>query len=428
MTRGEPSPADQQLIERLAALGLYVSPAQLERWRRAGLLPGHARAWLGRGRGSVSALAEETVAVAAAIAGHARPGRDLRWTVIAWYAEAGQPVIPAELAVPEPPWPAVHEALLWAAGRSRAQRLAAAGRAAASAGEEEQDAFYTHVTRSFGRAPGPLPHPDELLRVVQDPDAELERGTDRRLRRGAVRLAAASGMGADEVGGEAFVDALAALMPGLDWAPVAAEARRAEEAGTLEDWIRAGTLDPLGLLRAAGEQEVAAARRTAQLLAGVGTLYVMHGLLMPDTPGLAHLREQLDASGFGVIVAQLVPLMINPTGIPQALVMCLMPVMSGLAAHFEALLAQQADTGRGLLWLPDDEHGSAETYMEAWTDHIHQLTDQAHTRRTSTAQQAGEADTALDDDVAVPAGDPPHGADRMMEPTLQPDEEGTRSR
>jgi hypothetical protein len=233
-------------------------------------------------------------------------------------------------------------------------------------------------------------------------------------------------MGAAEVGGEAFVDALAALMPGLDWAPVAAEARRAEEAGTLEDWVRAGTLDPLALLRAAGEEELAAARRTAQLLAGIGALYVMHGLLMPDTPGLAHLREQLDASGFGVIVAQLVPLMINPTGIPQALVMCLMPVMAALAAHFEALLTQQTDTGRGLLWLPGDEHGGAEAYMEAWTDHIHQLTDRSRTRRA--ARQAGGTDRALDDDVAVPASDRPHGAGHMMEPALQPDEEGTRSR
>lgn len=170
---------------------------------------------------------------------------------------------------------------------------------------------------------------------------------------------------------------------------------------------------------------MAAARRTAQLLAGIGGLYVMHGLLMPDTPGLAHLREQLDASGFGVIVAQLVPLMINPTGVPQALVMCLMPVMGALAAHFEALLAQQADTGRGLLWLPGDEHGSAEAYMEAWTGRVHQLAERSRTRRT--AQQADRVDE-VNDDVAVEACDRPHGAGRMMEPALQPDEEGTRSR
>jgi hypothetical protein len=86
-----PSAADQDLIERLAALGVRVSAAQLERWRAAGLLPGHARRWLGRGLGSVSVLAEETVAVAAAPGRHARPGRDLRWTVIAWYAGGASP-------------------------------------------------------------------------------------------------------------------------------------------------------------------------------------------------------------------------------------------------------------------------------------------------------------------------------------------------
>ncbi|MGW5276913.1 hypothetical protein ACWEQP_31110 [Streptomyces sp. NPDC004044] len=127
MARGEPSPADVELIGRLAALGITVSAAQLERWRGLGLLPRHARAWLGRGRGSVSVLAEETVAVAAVLGRHARSGRDVRWTVIAWYAEAGRPVLPGQLAVPEPPWPAVREALVWAMRRSMAQRLVMGG-------------------------------------------------------------------------------------------------------------------------------------------------------------------------------------------------------------------------------------------------------------------------------------------------------------
>jgi hypothetical protein len=61
-----------ELIGCLAALGITVSPALLERWRRLGLLPRHTRAWLGRGRGSVSVLAEETVAVAAVLGRHAR--------------------------------------------------------------------------------------------------------------------------------------------------------------------------------------------------------------------------------------------------------------------------------------------------------------------------------------------------------------------
>ncbi|MFJ4633919.1 hypothetical protein [Streptomyces sp. NPDC088847] len=52
----------------------------------------------------MSVLAEEeTVAVAAALGHHARPGRDLQWTAIAWYAEARLAAMPGELAVPEPP-------------------------------------------------------------------------------------------------------------------------------------------------------------------------------------------------------------------------------------------------------------------------------------------------------------------------------------
>ncbi|MFI6359083.1 hypothetical protein ACIBJF_42305 [Streptomyces sp. NPDC050743] len=119
MARGEPNGADQELIERLAALGVAVSAAQLERWRAAGLLPRHERRWLGRTRGSVSALAEQTVHIAVALGRHARPGRDLRWTVIAWYAEAGRPPLAGQAVVPEPPWPAVREALVWAMGRTQ---------------------------------------------------------------------------------------------------------------------------------------------------------------------------------------------------------------------------------------------------------------------------------------------------------------------
>ncbi|MFC8365618.1 hypothetical protein ACFUIY_37825 [Streptomyces griseorubiginosus] len=49
-----------------------------------------------------------------------------------------------------------------------------------------------------------------------------------------MRLAAAAGMGAGEAGGEMPVEALAALMHGMDWAPVAESARRAEHEGTLD--------------------------------------------------------------------------------------------------------------------------------------------------------------------------------------------------
>lgn len=179
-----PSAADAELIERLEALGVRVSAAQLERWRGVGLLPGHARRWLGRGRGSVSVLAEDTVAVAAALGRHARPGRDLRWTVIAWYAEAGLPAGPGELVVPEPPWLAVHEALVWATARSNTRRLMGQARAADGEDEDAQDAFYAEAGRVMGRGPAGLPHPDEVRRlVVEDPEGTWEQSYERERRR-----------------------------------------------------------------------------------------------------------------------------------------------------------------------------------------------------------------------------------------------------
>ncbi|XES01606.1 hypothetical protein HEP87_56365 [Streptomyces sp. S1D4-11] len=389
MARGVPSAADKELIERLAALGVRVSAAQLERWRGARLLPAHARRWLGRGRGSVSVLAEETVAVAAALGRHARPGRDLRWAVIAWYAEAGRPALPSELPVPEPPWPTVREALMWAMSRSSAQRLMVAARAAGDGSEAAQDAFYTEAGRKLGHGPAGPPDPQEMRRVLEDPDAGLDRSRERRLRRGAVRLAAAAGMGAGEVGGEALVDALAVLTPGIDWSDVAAEARQAEENGEFDSWIQVGSVEPLGRLEAAGAQDMATARHAAQILAGVGGLYLMHGFGMPDTPGLARMRTGLEESGFALFVAQMVPLMINPSGVVHALSMCLAPEFAALAAWLESVLTEQANSSGGLLRLPGAEQDGAEAFMQAWISQLHDRADHARARRTGGAEASG---------------------------------------
>ena len=87
MPRSGPGAADRELVSQLAARGLAVSAAQLERWRRGGLLPGNSREWPGRGRGSVSRPVPEAAEIAAALARHARQGRDLRLAVLDWFAE-----------------------------------------------------------------------------------------------------------------------------------------------------------------------------------------------------------------------------------------------------------------------------------------------------------------------------------------------------
>ncbi|MFC9219786.1 hypothetical protein ACFT8W_03040 [Streptomyces hygroscopicus] len=144
------------------------------------------------------------------------------------------------------PWAAVREALLWAMGRSPAQRLVEQARAAGAGGEAVQDAFYAEAGRALGRGPAGPPHPDAMRQVIEEPCTELEQGEDPRRRRSAVRLAAAAGMGADEVGGDALVDALAALMPGPDWAPVAnsAPGRGRRHAGGLAPGRGAGPARP----------------------------------------------------------------------------------------------------------------------------------------------------------------------------------------
>lgn len=69
---------------------------------------------------------------------------------------------------------------------------------------------------------------------------------------------------------------------------------------------------------------MAAAHAVAQLLAGIGVLY-LPGLGMSDNPVLAGLRTQLDQSGFVLIVARTVPIMINPCGVPHVLAIYLGP-------------------------------------------------------------------------------------------------------
>ncbi|WP_093852031.1 hypothetical protein [Streptomyces pini] len=374
MVRGGPSGADRELIERLAALGWAVSVAQLERWRAAGLLPAHPRRWLGRGRGSVSVLEEPVVAVAAALARNARQGRDLRWTVLAWYVEAGRPVVPGVGAVPEPPWPAVREALLWAMENSRAYRVLAQARTAGASGsEEEQDAardgFYADAARAFAQGPTGTPDPAVMRRLLEGrADTAVARGEDARRRRGAVRLAAATGMGSSEVGGALFVEALAALLPGLDWAPMVEAAEQAELDGTFGAWVPAAAVDPLALLVAADEQEMARARTRAQLLAGVGGLQLAYGLLMPDTSALVSLRAAIDATGLGSLIREMFPLLLTPSGVPFALAACLTPPYEGLAAYVQNLLDEHAR--HGLLTPPGSRHPTAEAYMDAWLDHL----------------------------------------------------------
>lgn len=368
MTRGELSSADRELTRQLAQRGLRVSAAQLERWRRAGLLPANVRRALGRGRGSVSVPADGAQQTAAALARHAAPGRDLRWTVLAWYAEAGHPVLPGHEPVPEPPGPAVRAALLWAVERDRIRRLRAAARSAGT--DAELDAWYAAAEQVLRRGGGRAPHPDQIRTMLLHPPAGPA----------LVHLLAATALGPDEVGAGALTGALTALaLPGGHTAgtghPEAGSGAGADPAVALDRQLPALSAqmdlrDPLHRAAATGESDLADARQSALTLAGIGGLYLAHGLLMPDTPALAALRRTLDDAGLGEFTRQAFTAITTPSGIARLLVACLDPHLARLAAGLRDLAADHAGQ-HGMLHRPG--HDSA-AYGRDWLEAINALT------------------------------------------------------
>lgn len=115
MPRGATSEADAELIGRLRSRGVEVSPAQLERWRTAGVLPRNERHGLGRAAGSVSRVPAAAVVVAEALGRAARRGRPLQETVLRIFAADPRFEFKIFLATPRLPLPeeAVREALDW---------------------------------------------------------------------------------------------------------------------------------------------------------------------------------------------------------------------------------------------------------------------------------------------------------------------------
>lgn len=150
MVRGEPSAADVELIGSLAAAGLAASPAQLERWRAAGLLPSHTRVFLGRGRGSASRPSPEAAALARALAERSQRGTPIEQVTLRLFFER------PDLAVDERP---LRRALLWYDERrenSAATDAAAAIQQVRSRGgstDEEEDAAADAIRVHYTRLP-----------------------------------------------------------------------------------------------------------------------------------------------------------------------------------------------------------------------------------------------------------------------------------
>jgi hypothetical protein len=368
MPRGGPGAADRELIGQLAARGLVVSVAQLERWRRAGLLPRHARDWPGRGRGSVSRLDPETVEIAAALARHARQGRDLRLAVLGWFAEAGLSEV-LDTVVPEPPERVVLDALEWVTGASPWYQLFAQARAAQT--EAQKDDFYT----AAGEAVTALPPTAERF----DPGAiraALLSGREPELdmlpvRDSLIQLLAAIGMGYEEVGADVLAEAFSGsgLGPAVSawfWEQWLARMRQPEAASPLAELLLT-RYDPLAMIRIASGEQLRTARKVAFDLAGFGSFCALHAVLLPDTPGLAALRETAAYWGIEPMLIRISRSIRTAAGFADTVVASLHPVYWA----FHRVLCAQVEAGPPLL--PGTQDGLRD-YLAVWAAAVHVTT------------------------------------------------------
>ncbi|MER5967817.1 hypothetical protein [Streptomyces sp. NPDC002057] len=299
MTGDDTSPADQELLRLLHDRDLTTSAAQLERWRRAGLLPRHARKALGRGRGSSSVLHPRTVECADVLTRCSGQGKNLRTTVLTWYMRAGTPGAHSLQPVPEPPFEPVRDALVWALRRSPVHRLIDQARRART--DADADALYADAEKYLARSSGPFGHPGRMREALLDSSRNIQpppRGGQRSM----VNLIALLGLPQGEVSGEIFAQAMTSfgLLPELDHETWAAAFKQADRDGTLDHiLLEARQRDVVAEAESVSPERLARAREAARILGFCGSLYMLHGLLLPDTPGQQAIRAKIDELGLG---------------------------------------------------------------------------------------------------------------------------------
>ena len=374
MARNADSAADSELTARLAERGLTGSSARYERWRRAALLPRHERHGAGRGKGSVSVVAPETVEIAAALARHAVQGRDLRLVVVAWFFEAGRPTMPGQLAVPEPPEGAVAEALQWAVRTGASYRMLQRARAAVT--EAQKDDWYAIAAQEARRGPdaGRGVNPSEVREaLLSGRDIHL---VPHEARTDIVYLLAAMGRGVEEVGPELLADAFAAtgLFPQLsaeEWRDTMIDVFAS---GAYADEFAALTRsDPVKALENASIEQLREAREVATGLAGFGGMLMMHALLMPDTPGFAALRTRINELGIGPMLMNFARQVNQPRGVASIIATCLDPWFS---TQYKSL-SELVSAGPPLLHMAGDDEHDPDRFFAAWLCALREAAEQA---------------------------------------------------
>jgi len=373
--RTGPSSADRELIQHLGNRGLTVSAAQLERWRTADLLPHRQRRGRGRGGGSAAACDPGEVDIAATLARHSRQGRDLRLVTIDWFAEAGQAEVFGP-PVPEPPDEAVRNAIAWALERSESYRLMQMARQAST--EEDLDAYYQ-------RADGLL-NSDDTIGIQWDPgvvrqaildgedlpDTPASKHGDPRA--SFLHLAAAVGIGVDEIGTELIAEAIASLMEIMnvpadaveDMTEVLRDPQRSRHVRAALTYAK--TKDPLDAVRQADGQQLRRARTVAYGLAGCGGLYFFHGLLMPDSAGQAALRSRIDELGLRNYLMHMTSQMNSTSGIASSVASCLDEWNSGIHDLLFTQLKNEPSLTPG-----GDSTENGERFVNEWLETMAQL-------------------------------------------------------
>ncbi|MFE2571855.1 hypothetical protein [Streptomyces mirabilis] len=200
--------------------------------------------------------------------------------------------------------------------------------------------------------------------------AALEAGTDAPVEAegpdttSMVDLVAAIGLGVQEVGADALAEAFAAFgMFGLtveDWAQMLGAAERGEEPPV--DWgLLERHADAVSVVRRARDEELVRARTVLLGLRSFYALYVMHGLLMPDTPAQAALRQRIDELDMFPFLDHVIAISPSPGQFAESLTVCMEPPFDYLSEVLMEQLAKDSDIFR----IPGDETGAV-GFGEKW--------------------------------------------------------------
>ncbi|MFJ3106517.1 hypothetical protein [Streptomyces sp. NPDC086835] len=169
-----------------------------------------------------------------------------------------------------------------------------------------------------------------------------------------------------------------------DWVQMLGAAERGE--GPPVDWgLLQRHADVLGPVQRASDAALIRARTVLIGLRWFYGLYMLHGILLPDTPGLAALRARIDERGLGPYLDHVISVSPTPRQFVESLMACLSPILDEL---YEALMEQLA-TDPAIFRIPGDETGVV-GLGETWIRTLREQT-RAESGRRGQAHGAAEA-------------------------------------